>query len=331
MAHPNFFNENINRTFPFQVGTAGLDPQTPDVTVMQTLPDALIADCGFVLGPEAGFVEGRDLVYLYRVALDEEDPDIVILEFRAEVRTKNGYLTITTLHSLLFTRHRLDPDYTLEFSESVPDTECGEPHLSGYLVTGMTASLFSWAEELTGQVRVTEQTTLVEPALIQNLSGNQVVSLSLANADRTRAARASKCAPYTWEDFDTGEIYVNRECLQGDLRLRAGYNVAISQSSLTNTIQFSAIPKAGLGEPCGEVKLFADETPPVGATNNLLAGDFYCNEVLRSINGLQGPTLTLFAGTGVAIFADNLNGAVVVDVNLIDLSLCTYSTVSQAI
>ena len=56
MAHPNFFNENINRTFPFQVGTAGILESN---LAMRSLPDAVIADCGFIMGPESYFQEGQ--------------------------------------------------------------------------------------------------------------------------------------------------------------------------------------------------------------------------------------------------------------------------------
>jgi hypothetical protein len=63
MSRPNFFNDNINRTFPFQLATTGVaTPGTGAVTLLQ-LPDEFVADCGFIMGPESGFVEGRDFVY----------------------------------------------------------------------------------------------------------------------------------------------------------------------------------------------------------------------------------------------------------------------------
>ena len=142
--------------------------------------------------------------------------------------------------------------------------------------------------------------------------------------------RPGDCPPNQWP-FETGLIYINYTCLQGDIRLAAGYNLGISQSSLTNTIQFSAIVNAGAGQVCSELKLFPEETPPIGATNNLLEGDFYCNEVLRTVNGVQGPNLQFFAGNGVSIIPDNANNKLIVDINLIDLSLCPYSTVSASV
>ena len=50
MALPNFFNENINRSFPFQRATVGVDTPTEGYPTMLQLPDNFIADCGFILG-----------------------------------------------------------------------------------------------------------------------------------------------------------------------------------------------------------------------------------------------------------------------------------------
>lgn len=340
MPRPNFFNDNINRTFPFQWATAGVNtPESGSVTMLQ-LPDEFIADCGFIMGPESGFEEGTHSVFLYKITR------VSAMEVTYEFRSDAPNLAEAPL---IFTRNLTDEIYTSEFVESVlpgfipfslslsgseepppPEAFCGEPYWTGYLVTGPMSAVSARLGVGQSIIRASSAESLVEPALIQNLNDSQLVSLSIANADRTRAVRPADCPPNHWP-FPTGIIYVNRECLQGNLRFRSGYNMSVSQSNLTNTLQFSAIVNAGLGEPCEEVKLFAEETPPDGSPNNLLEGDFYCNEVLRSINGLQGPNLVFFAGNGVAITSDSANNKVVVDINLQDLSLCAYSTVSQSI
>lgn len=320
MPRPNFFNDNINRSFPFRVGTVGINvPETAtDPVTMLQLPDQFIADCGFIMGPESGFDESLHHVFLYEIT--SFGGGLVTFEFRSDVDR-------TPPLSLTFTRTLEDPLYTTEFVEAAPESECDEPPWSGYLVTGDMSKIADRLFSVSYIRRSADTQTIVEPALIQNLNENQVVSLNLANADRTRATTPEDCPDYAWS-FTTQPIYVSRECLQGDLRLRAGYNVSISQNTLSNTIQFSAILRAGLGEPCEEVKLFPEETPPIGSTNGLLEGDFYCNEVLRSINGVQGPALTIFAGSGVTITPDFGYGIIIVDVDLADLSLCTYSAVS---
>ena len=339
MARPNFFNDNENRTFPFQQGSAGIDTPASGAVAMYQIPDDFVVDCGFITGPESGFVEGEHTIFLYKIS--RPSSNVIVLEFRSDAPALSDT-------PLIFSRNTSDADFTTEFLESdIPEyiplsqsvslslsesqtVECGEPFWSGYLVTG---SMQSFVDRLSlgGTITRADTTeTLVEPALVQNLNECQVVSLNVANSDRTRALRPADCPPNEW-NFNTGEVYVNRECLQGDVRLRAGYNVALNQIALSNTIQLSAIVNAGLGEPCEEVKLFPTETPPNDAPNNLLAGDFYCNEVLRSINGLQGPNLVIFAGTGVSVTANQETNTVLVDVDLVDLSACTFSAVSESI
>jgi hypothetical protein len=338
MATPNFFNENINRSFPFQRATVGVDTPTEGYPTMLQLPDNFIADCGFILGPESGFIDGTHSVFLYKISRISNST--IEYEFHSDAPNLADSF-------LLFRRDITDPIYQTEFIESdvpfytpvsqslslsisVPIVICGEPYWSGYLVTGPIEAVTARLEVGDIIYRESNNEAIVEPALIQNLNQSQVVSLNLANVDRTRAARPANCPPNSWA-FPTGQNYVLQECLQGDIRLQSGYNMAITQNSNTNTIQFAARVNAGLGEPCTEFKLFPQETPPTGASNNLLAGDYYCNETLRSINGLQGPSVTLLAGVGVSIFSDNAKSTVTINVNLNDLQACSYSTVSETI
>jgi hypothetical protein len=339
MARPNFFNDNRNRTFPFQQGTAGISTPASGSVTMHQLPDEFIVDCGFVMGPESGFLEDEHTIFLYKIS--RASLNVFLFEFRSDA----SELAATPL---IFSRNLSAADYTTEFLESdIPEyiplsqsvslslsesqaAECGEPFWSGYLVTGSMQAIVARLSIGDTIIRTSPAETIIEPALIQNLNESQVVSVNIANGDRTRALRPDYCPPNEW-NFNTGEIYVNRKCLQGDVKLRAGYNISLNQIALSNTIQLSASVNAGLGEPCEEVKLFPGETPPIGAPNNLLAGDFYCNEVLRAINGLQGPNLVIFAGSGVSITADQPTNTVLIDVDLVDLSACTFSAVSESI
>jgi hypothetical protein len=162
------------------------------------------------------------------------------------------------------------------------------------------------------------------------MNGTQVVSLNVANADRTRAEAPSGCPEYRWS-FPTGQYYVNAECLQGEVVFRSGYNVAISQNRTNNSLNFAALINAGLGEVCEELKLFPYETPPIGATNGLLGGDFRCNETLRTINGLAGPELNFIAGVGVTILPDSEPHVLLIDINFSGLSLCDGQHVSESL
>jgi len=397
MAYPNFFNENINRTFPFRVGTAGIDTPATAITLMSQLPDNFIADCGFILGPEAEFVEGLDYIFLRRI--HRVDATTVTFEFGS-----NSPKLVAL--PLIFTRTG-DSMYQTEFAESAGlEFGCGEPVWSGYLVTGPISDVRSRLAIGAAVVRGNDTETLVEPALLQNLSGSQVTALNLANVDRTRALRPTNCSENSWavsglpvanvtaatgsgiritytaaNSFTAGRIvsvtglgissgttlniadmtiatasatqftvlnttvgvatgpgtaiaeantFGIQHCLTGALQLRSGYNMSISQNTVSNTLQFSAILGAGKGTPCAEVPLFEGESPPIGASAGLLGGDFYCNEVLRSINGLQGPNLTLSAGAGVRVQPNAAAHSIVVNIDIDMVSLSRCSTLPSA-
>ena len=338
MARPNFFNENANRSFPFVKGTVGIGTPASSLFTMKQLPDDVIADCGFIMGPESGFVEGVHSVFLYKIS--RVSATRVDYEFRSDA--PNLYNA-----PLIFTLQTSDSEYLTQFVESdspsyEPDSqstslslsvseivvECGEPFWSGYLVATTASAVTNRLTIGTSVVRLASEAT-VEPALIQNQDMSQVVSLNIANGDRTRVITPSDCPDNEWA-FNVQDVYVDRECIQGDIQIRAGYNLALGQTP-SGVLQFQPRVNAGLGEPCEEVKLFPSESPPIGADNDLLAGGYYCNEVLKTVNGLQGPSLTIYAGTGVAVSADTATNRVVLDVNLVDLSLCTFSAISESI
>ena len=337
MARPDFFNDNANREFPFQEGTVG---GTGTATDLSNLIDSAIVDCGFVMGPESEFDELTDSVYLESIERSTSD----VFKFRFKATT--AALADTPVD---FYRELGDPDYTTNFVESdapsyvpagsasdsdsssgsyTPGGECGEPFWSGYLVTGLLQDIADILPQGSAITRSGDD-ALVEKALIQNLDQSQVVSVNLANADRTRAKTPDGCPELTWP-FATGLIYPIEECLQGEINFEPGYNIAVIQDTSTNTIQFFPLVGAGKGEPCTELPVFVGEEPPVGSTNGLLAGDYYCNEVFRTVNGIGGPNLDFYAGVGVSIVPDSTNNKVVIDINLADLVQCvsSISTVS---
>jgi len=177
---------------------------------------------------------------------------------------------------------------------------------------------------------------IVEPSLVQNLSGTQLSSLSLANDDRTRAT--SPCIPeedqYEWPFaiLPEGESYEIKRCITGDVRFKPGYNVSISVDQNTNTILFGVGVGTGEGTPCEEVKVFPTEVGPLAAStpfsNSLLEGGPLCNELVRSINGMGGPLVQIQGGQGVIIIPDPGENKIIIDVNLNNMDLCAFSTYS---
>lgn len=333
MATPEFYDENRNRTFPFRLLSAGV--KTPDTGsfTLQQLPDWAIVDCGFILGPESGFVEDANIVYLYRI--ERTDSTTIEFEFRCDA-------TALADTPLVFTRTSSSPRYALEFVESdesgdpyvsaslsysYEEADCGEPFWSGYLVTGNVVDLFDRLTVGVPILRVSPSETIVEPGLLQNLDRNQVITLNVANMDRTRALRPAECEENTWS-FPTGDAFIRRTCIQGDVKFRPGYNIAIAAVPSQNLIRFSPVLNAGQGIPCEEVKLFPGESGPIGNTNGLLGGDFYCNEVFRTINGLAGPDVKIRSGPGVSVSA--ATNTIIIDVNLANLRTCATDSASDS-
>ena len=333
MPEPNWYNDNANRAFPFEYGTVGVSvPSTGAVTMLQ-LPDDFIVDCGFTIGPSAAFVEGTDYVYLQRIYRIGSD---VYFEFKTTEADMTNF-------PLTFIRSIADDEYSLEYLDSdqpveqgsqasISDSEgtaCRLPFWSGYLVTGDMASIAARLSD-GGDITRSVGNSVVEPALVDNMSSSIVNSFELANTDRTRITAAAGCDDPTW-DFETGIVYENARCVQGDVKLKAGYNVSTSITLSSNTITFSPTLNAGEGEVCSVVKLFPTETPPVGSVNGLLEGGLTCDEVLRCINGVAGPNFQIVGGQGVSVTPDLVANCVTIDVNLVELDFCEFSFVSESI
>lgn len=322
MPRPNFFNDNVNRAFPFKKRSAGVATPSSGPFTMLELPDEFIADCGFIMGPESGFSAAEHSVYLYRVA--RPTSDVFEFEFRSNATelSDSPLIFVRSLSDDTYSTEFLDSDIPRDSSQSESNSqsdECGEPYWSGYLVTGSMSRIADRLGIGDEVVRDADTQTIVEPALIQNLNQSQLVAIGVANSDRSRAARPADCPPWEYS-FETGVIYVDNDCLQGEINLKSGYNMQINDSETGFT--FTPFVNAGEGQPCGQVPLFAGETGPTNGNVDLLGGGFLCNEVFRTVNGLSGPYLTFFAGQGVSIEGDQALNSITVDINLSSLLLC---------
>lgn len=151
--------------------------------------------------------------------------------------------------------------------------------------------------------------TMVEPALIQNLSRNLVKSVRLMNKSRTVAGVPLGCPGYSVgapdpEYFDNGLI-------SGNMIIKPGYNSSIDVSPAENSVTIGGAVGYGAGEPCVEVPLHPAETSP--DADGLLTGGPRCGDVIKTINGLGGRVVNIKGGLGVTVKADpnNTNGILV--------------------
>lgn len=323
MPATDFFNVNAHRAYPFLTGSVGQPADGP--LTLANLPPEVIVDAGFVMGPRSLFDHEEHTVRLTGIS---RSGDTFYFDFESDAPAMEGVV-------LTFIRELTDDKNLTEhldsgeegFSESGSEAldECDEPLWSGYLVTGDLAVLDTF---LSGDGSVTGSVAL-EPALLQNLAGSYVSSLSVANADRTRVTAPEDCPEQTWP-YPVGAVFINQRCIIDEVVFKPGYNCVIRQRDSDNSLTFEAAVGAGEGEPCAEVELFDDETPP--DDSDLLGGGPRCNEVLRSINGRGGPLLRLLGGQGATFIPLPEENKLVVDFDMAGLAACwSVSTVSESI
>ena len=322
MARNGFYDENRGRGYPLLAGVVGQDAPSVNPGEARYLPLETLIDFGCVMGLDSEFVEDEHSAFLYRVS---RTGDIFTFEFRTTAPGIAG-------SSLTFQRHLAAASYSVEYvddenSENSADSDSpcpGDPGWTGFLVTGDLAPL---AEVLTsGNSLLGGEDYRVEPGLIRSLVSSYVRSVSVANGDRTRAESAAGCKPLCWP-IAVADYYVQRRCLQGNLRFQEGHNSVIRADAAKNAIEFSASVGAGAGEVCDEVPVVVGEEPPIGS--DLLTGGLKCNETVRSINGVGGPRVTLTAGKGVSMTVVPSQSLLQVNVNFNDTPGCNEVSTTE--
>jgi hypothetical protein len=321
---PGFFNDNLNRSYPFIY------------TPQSDLPDYAIVDFGCVVNSGTGFVDATHSVYLYAMRLSGS---LIEFEFRS-----NAAGTLGTC--LLFQRDINDGNYISSYSNSSVSEEAASsysvvvqlwdnPFVSlaelwppfsplddtytmplwyGFMVSGDLSRL---AEFLATGDWV--NTATVEPSRVTNASNAFVNSLSLANAERTRATTKEDCRDLCWS-FPAYEHYVADGYVVGDVKFEEGYNISIRQETDGNRIVIEANVGAGKGEPCEDVLLFPAEAAPNGRT--ALDGALRCGEVVRSLNGIGSRFFNITGGNGVVITPVPDEHKVIINADLQNMAIC---------
>jgi hypothetical protein len=320
MAEPGWFDRNRARAFPFLSRTIGTAVDGP-VTV-QNLPKDCIVDAGFIAGPASAFESDNHTIFLLRV---RRESDVLYFDFAG---TSSGLVDVT----LTFTRDVNVARYVQEFADdtemttSISDSDslssqgCDEPLLSGFLVTGDLTALL---ELLPGDGSIGDndagESGVIEPTCVQNLSNAYVTGIAVANSDRMHAQAANNCDEIVYA-YEEGAVFVQDVCIQGDVLFRSGYNAEVSQDISVNRIVLRAVVGGGEGSPCEEVPLYEDEAPPEGSL--LLTGGPSCFELVRSINGSDGPRLNLQGGLGVIVQPDPETNTIIVNADFTGMVGC---------
>lgn len=270
------------------------------LTELETsLPNSAVVDCGVIMGLDSEFDASQHIVWLARVSRVDG-----VFEF--ELRTDApGAQSLP----IVFTRDVTADEWQSEYGESAPYVKdvnsCAiEPSWSGFLVTGPLTAL---NELLPANGTITlSRNFVLEPGRIQSLVKSYLRSITVANMERPLAH--SSCEQVN--DI-ARSVIINSRCVAGNIRFKEGYNAIVQQRDATNEISIGAGVGSGAqmtGELCehgSELPFYTGEEPPAGS--QFFSGGPSCDELVSSINGVQGPDVTIAGGTGVAVKVDTEN------------------------
>jgi hypothetical protein len=303
VARTSWYNDNAHRSYPFLKGEA-------------FAPNSAVVECGFMFGPNTGFVAGTSRVYLQSI---ERNGDLFLFTFKT---TATGLLD----RAIRFLRSIDSDPYEIEYADtndnlvaSVSDSlsySCDyADDFMGCLVTGPLEDLIAALPDdgsLVGDATV-------EPALLRDLSGSYARTINLANGDRTRYETPDECRDQCWPT-PPQPLWIARRCVQGVVRFKEGYNVRISQDASENSLKFDAIVGAGAGEPCDQVPLYPGEELP--RDSMFFEGGPACNQVIRSINGIGGRVVDVKGGLGVKVTPDPDRNRITINVDTHNMAIC---------
>lgn len=279
MPRASFHDENRHRRYPF-VSTREIELAAVD----NQIPDTVLLDAGFSLVAYSGFLPDQHRVWLDVVSYDGSTVSLSFATNAPEAAES----------PLVFVLNRVAVESQLVFAESsAPSGPCETPQLLwyGFVTAGSLEDLVAWLG--TSPVTLDADQHTIEPTLLQNLDGTYVRSVSLANKQRVRTTDIPGVPR---------PIIVNASCLQGPIRFVEGFNARVSYDNTRNGLLISAAVGSGSGQTCDEVPQFDGETSPDGG--ELLSGGPTCNQVIKTINGVEGPLVQLRGGTGIRIERD---------------------------
>lgn len=300
MPEPGWLNQNQNRAFPF-------------VSPLPGVANECVLDAGFVFDNGSGFDHGLHRVYLAGVLRNSGttrfrfacDSPLLAGSFLDVVRPDTATSPTT---------------YYMQSPQTTGETGCTSSRWEGFVTLGNCLSIAGTVADGNSMVWSAADNR-IEPALLRDAQGTVVTSLNLANLDRTRATAPTGCTAFA---APPTSVWIVRTCLAGSVVLGGGNNAVLSSGDSVLSVQ--AQPGGGDGPSCGGLPLHPSETVPAGRTT--LDGAWRCVDVLRSVNGVEGPHIFFRGESGVEITEDPANHRIVVSGNLTGLDICGSGAVS---
>jgi hypothetical protein len=300
MPRPGFYNDNEYRAYPFVYGAER-------ERTLPLLPDSLIVDVGIIMGLDADFDFATNSVWLSSI---RRNGATLTFEFATDAAGGVGA-------PLRFTRSTTADTWQTEFAASVTadltDAPCAdEPIWEGFLTTGQLAS-YAAGLGTTATVTFAKNQHRLEPGRIQNLAKSYLRSISVGNFARTNIPACGTV------NTTSRPVVLHTHCMRGDIRFKEGYHCAITQTDRAKEISISAGLTSGMAadsalcEAGSEIPLFDGESAPVGS--KFYGGGPACNELITTINGIGGRTLSIVGGSGVQVGTEPNKITVALDTN----------------
>ena len=315
-----FYSENLVRAYPFvEQNITNARSMTFSGGGEYNLPDNAIVDFVAMLSVGVNFNPQTDNVYLYEIArLNEylvfvfrftgEDSNIVELRFTRHVGGGSSCsLSSSSSVCAPATNEFADAyEFVQEYTE-IAGTKA-------WLTTGTLNELANILNSSGKYLRRADQEIKILPARIQLMYSSFVSEINIANSPRTIAP--DFCLP----NMSSSAYIINDENITGEVRFKPGYNSIVTQNNVTNTLEFDAKKGEGEGEPCGEIMLNERETRPYGS--KLFTGGPSCGELMKTVNGVHGPKITLIPGHGIDFVTDPDNYTIYVVPSMRNMAIC---------
>ena len=240
MAYAEFYNLNAYRAYPF-IPTA---TDTFKFIAGGDMPNGLVLDCGFTIGGRLQYTPEVGAVYLDKIKRSGDN-----LEFTFRVLPDDG-----TDREFVFVRDKNTEFGTTDYVEATGGAVYG----IGFLATGnllaFHTSLADGEEKVlfayshVGGLDTYEAT--VEPALVVSLKDHAVITVSVGNVLRLEDQPCDGCGSPTPIDNTTVKLQAGALEMVGAIRLKGGYNVAVTANTSDNSLSLVGAVGEGLGEVC---------------------------------------------------------------------------------
>lgn len=328
MANPAWYNDNQFRDYPFMtqvaplVDTTELSSSSASDGALTELPTQAVVDFGAIMEIDAEYDEAvGHYIYLHKI---RRLSDVFYLHFRTNADGAYNY-------EVVFERDVTAEEFQIDWvsassivAEELDPIDCASDYKwKAFLVTGDVSSLSTLLPG-DGVIIFFQGLWAAEPARVQSLMRSYLRSVTLANNPRTMATSPEGCIDSSSSAAESPAI-LQSSCIVGDIKWKEGYNCTIRQDTTNNAIIIGAGVGVGEGEPCEEVPLYDEETPPAGSP--YLSGGPGCGEIVKSINGVTKADITILAGPGFRVQPDDVSPhKLIIDKNLDDFALCLEDT-----